>query len=225
MKSTKRPVKKSNSSQATWWLIGIMGAIVALGLIVVVGSQQVATQHAQAFGNVIGDPNAPITVEEYADFQCPLCGQFARTVLPQIQDKYVKTGKIKYVFNQMAFLGTDQYGDNSESIRAAEASECANDQGKFWEYADMLFNKQAGENQGAFADANLVKFAQQLGLDMDKFNTCMQDRTHLAEIHASTNNGTVRGVSGTPTLFVNGKKLGGYSMVQFETAIGPLLPK
>ena len=219
MKSTRRPVKKSNSSQATWWLIGIMGAIVALGLIVVVGSQQAAVNHAQTTGNTLGDPNAPITVEEYADFQCPACGAFARGTLRQVEDKYVKTGKVKVVFHHFAFLG-------NESTRAAEASECANEQGKFWEYYDTLFANQAGENQGAFNDANLANFAQQLNLDMDKFNTCMKDRTHLAKVQASTNDGTTRGVTQTPTVFINGKKyVGAISLVQFETAIGPLLPK
>ena len=235
MKSTKRPVKKSNSSEATWWLIGIMGAIVALGLIVVVGSQQAAVNHAQTTGNTLGDPNAPIMVEEYADVQCPACGVFARGTLRQIEDKYVKTGKVKILFHQIAFIGkntTDQAlldlaaAGNDESTRAAEASECANDQGKFWEYADTLFSNQAGENQGAFSDANLAKFAKQLGLDMDKFNACMSDRRYLGKIQSNTNDSQARGVAQTPTVFINGKKyVGAISLVQFETAIGPLLPK
>ncbi len=219
MKSTKRPVKKSNSSQATWWLIGIMGAIVALGLIVVVGSQQVAVNHAQTTGNTLGDPTAPITMEEYADFQCPACGAFARGTLRQIEDKYVKTGKVKVVFHHFAFIG-------NESTRAAEASECANEQGKFWEYYDTLFANQAGENQGAFNDTNLASFAQQLKLDMDNFNTCMKEDRYLSKVTADSNDAQSRGVSQTPTLFINGKKYAGaISMVQFETAIGPLLPK
>ena len=101
-----------------------------------------------ASGNVFGKAEAPITVTEYADFQCPACGQLARQTLPIIEEEYIKTGKVKWVFNHFAFLG-------DESIRAAEASECASDQGKFWEYANTLFANQAGENQGAFRDEKL----------------------------------------------------------------------
>jgi protein-disulfide isomerase len=158
MKSTSRPVKKKQTGlsaiPATYWLIGLVAGMVALALIVLIGMPAAATERAKATGNTLGDANAPVTLEVYADFQCPVCGQFDRGTLKQIEDKYVKTGKVKIVFNHFAFIG-------DESIRAAEASECANAQGKFWEYADTLFSNQAGENQGAFSDANLEKFAQQ----------------------------------------------------------------
>jgi protein-disulfide isomerase len=176
-----------------------------------------------ANGNTLGDPNAPITVAEFADFQCPVCGEFARQVLPQIEEKYIKTGKIKFVFNHFAFIGADQFGDNSESIRAAEASECANDQNKFWDYAHTLFNNQAGENQGAFNDASLEKFAQQIGLNMDQFKACMADRRHLDKIHQSNNYAQTHGVRGTPTLFINGAMISGYAMPDFEKALVPYL--
>ena len=142
-----------------------------------VGLPAAATDRAKAVGNVLGDATAPVKVEVYADFQCPACGQFDRTSLREIEDKYVKNGKVQVIFNHYAFIG-------DESTRAAEASECANDQGKFWEYADTLFNNQAGENQGAFSDANLEKFAQQVGLDMDKYKTCMQQRPYLSKIQS-----------------------------------------
>ncbi len=218
MKSTRRPVKKSSSTQGTWWLIVIVAAIVALGLIVVIGQQQGAVQHAQSTGNLLGDANAPITMEEYADFQCPICGTFAHDTFRQIEDKYVKTGKVKILFHEVAFIG-------DESTRAAEASECANEQGKFWEYADTLFNNQAGENQGAFNDDKLAGFAKQLGLDMNKFNTCMSDRRYLSKIQSNTNDLQTRSRLETPTLFINGKKYGYMTLVQFEMVIGPLLPK
>src|SRR5512136_1014456 len=221
MKSTSRPVKKKqtglSSIPATYWLIGIVAVMVALALIVLVGLPAAATNRAKATGNTLGDANAPVTVEVYADFQCPVCGQFDRGTLKQIEDKYVKTGKVKIVFDHFAFIG-------DESTRAAEASECANAQGKFWEYADTLFNNQAGENQGAFSDANLGKFAQQLGLDMEKFNACMQNHTHLAKIQASTSNGNLRGVNATPTVFINGQKaVGAIDLAKFESIAGPVL--
>ncbi len=92
MKSTSRPVKKNQKTglaaiPATYWLIGIVAVMVALALIVLVGQPQLGASRASATGNVLGDPNAPVTVELYADFQCPACGQFDRQTLPQIIDK------------------------------------------------------------------------------------------------------------------------------------------
>ncbi len=221
MKSTSRPVKKKQtglaSIPATYWLIGLIAVMVALALIVLIGMPAAATQSAKATGNMLGDANAPVTVEVYADFQCPVCGQFDRTTLKDIEDKYVKTNKVKIVFNHYAFIG-------DESTRAAEASECANAQGKFWEYADTLFNNQAGENQGAFSDANLEKFAQQVGLDMDKYRACMQQNTYLSKVQTSTQNGSARGVNSTPTLFINGAKVvGAISLAKFESIAGSAL--
>lgn len=228
MKSTTRPVKKKKTGLSaispTYWLIGIVAAMVALALIVLVGLPAAATNTAKATGNSLGDATAPVKIEVYADFQCPACGQFDRTSLREIEDKYVKNGKVQVLFNHFAFIGVPENGDKSESIRAAEASECANDQGKFWEYADTLFNNQAGENQGAFSDANLEKFAQQVGLDIDKYKTCMQERTHLSKIQTSTQNGSARGVTSTPTLFINGQLVrGGVTLAKFESIAGALL--
>ncbi|NTU62444.1 MAG: DsbA family protein [Chloroflexi bacterium] len=147
----------------------------------------------------------------------PACGQFDRTTLREIEEKYVKNGKVRVAFNHYAFIG-------EESTRAAEASECANDQGKFWEYAATLFNNQAGENVGAFADAKLEGFAQQLGLNMDQYRQCMTNRPHLAKIQASTQNGSQRGVNSTPSLFVNGQMArGAISLARFESIAGTSL--
>jgi protein-disulfide isomerase len=221
MKSTTRPVKKKKSGLAsispTYWLIGIVAVMVALMLIVLLGLPAAATNTAKAVGNSLGDATAPVAVEVYADFQCPVCGQFDRGTLKQIEDKYVKTGKVRIIFNHFAFIG-------DESTRAAEASECANAQGKFWEYADTLFNNQAGENQGAFNDANLEKFAQQVGLDLTQYKTCMDQHTYLGKIQSSSQAASQRGVNSTPTLFVNGQKVvGAISLATFESVAGTLL--
>ncbi len=220
MKSTSRPIKKKKTGlaaiSATYWLIGIVAVMVALALIVLVGSPGIGAQRAQALGHMLGDPAAPITVEEYADFQCPICGVFDRQVLPQIDDKYIKTGKIKFLFNHFAFIG-------AESTRAAEAAECANDQGKFWDYATTLFNNQAGENQGAFSDANLEKFAQQVSLNLDQFKACLADHRNLSKVQSSSSTAQLRNVTGTPTLFINGVMVQGNTLQDFERALTPYL--
>ena len=221
MKSTTRPIKKKKTGLAaispTYWLIGIVAVMVALMLIVLVGLPAAATYTAKANGYSLGDANAPVTMEVYADFQCPICGQFDRGTLKQIEDKYVKAGKVRIVFNHFAFIG-------DESTRAAEASECANAQGKFWEFSDTLFNNQAGENQGAFSDANLEKFAQQVGLDMTQYKTCMDQNTYLGKVQASSQAAQQRGVDSTPTLFINGQMArGAISLATFESIAGTLL--
>ncbi|MBI5566259.1 MAG: DsbA family protein [Chloroflexi bacterium] len=221
MKSTKRPVKQQKSGiSPTWWIVGLIAVIVGIGLIAVVGLPSIGSARSTTTtGKVQGDPNAPITLEEYADFQCPACGSFARGTIKQIEEKYVKNGTVKIVFRHFAFIG-------EESIRAAEATECANEQGKFWEMYDTLFANQGGENVGDFADAKLIGFAQGLGLDMAAFNTCFSSGKYRASVQSETANGQLRGVSSTPTSFLNDKKVvGAISMQQFETSIGPLLPK
>ena len=97
-----------------------------------------------------GDANAPVTMIEFGDFQCPFCGRYATSAGLQVEEQYIKTGKVRFGFVNFAFLG-------SESTWAAEAAECAADQNKYWEYHDKLYNSQSGENQGAFNKDNLKK--------------------------------------------------------------------
>src|SRR5512135_2886598 len=216
MKSTRRPVKKSNSA-ATWWIVGIIAVMVALALIVLIGLPGATQQHALVTGTTLGDPKAPITVEEYADFQCPVCGQFARQALPQIESKYINSGKVRLVFHHFQFIG-------EESIKAGEAAECAGEQGKFWEYYDALFANQGGENVGAYSNSNLINFATQLKLDTAAFTTCLNSDKYRAQIQRDTNEGQARGVTGTPTLFINDKKVGTViTAQQFDSVIGPYL--
>jgi protein-disulfide isomerase len=221
MKSTRKPIKKKNTA-ATWWMVGIIAAIVALALIFLIGLPGVTQQHARVSGTTLGDPNAPITVEEYGDFQCPVCGQFARA-LPSIEKKYVETGKIRFVFHHMIVISGE------ESIKAAEGAECAGEQDKFWEYYDTLFANQAGElrgtARGVFADANLIKFADQLKLDTDAFTTCLNSGKYRDKIMRDTNEATARGAKGTPTLFINDRivNVTVVSPQQFDTVIGPYI--
>jgi protein-disulfide isomerase len=152
--------------------------------------------------NRLGDPNAKVTIVEYADFQCPFCGRHHQSVTPTLLAKYVETGKANYVYKHMAFLGP-------ESVYAAVASECAADQGKFWEYHDYLFEHQAGENQGAFAKDSLVAFGQALGLEMTKFEECLQSDQTIGRVKQDTEEAQGFGVNSTPTFFINGKPLVG----------------
>lgn len=116
--------------------------------------------------------------------------------------QYVDTGKVRMVFKHFAFLGP-------ESQTAAVASECAADQGKFWEYHDLLYNNQQGENQGAFEQPKLIALAGELGLDMATFEACLTEGKTLDRVQSDIAEGQQFGVRGTPAFFVNGRPLSG----------------
>ncbi len=147
---------------------------------------------------MLGDANAPVTIIEYGDFQCPFCQRYAQNVQSAIISEYVNSGKAKFVWKDYAFLG-------QESLWAAEAARCANDQGKFWQYHDYVYSHQGQENSGAFAKPNLKKFAQALGLNISQFNNCLDSGKYTAFIQQETQQGSTYGVSGTPATFVNGR--------------------
>jgi protein-disulfide isomerase len=123
-------------------------------------------------------------------------------VKPEIIKQYVDTGKAQFVYKHSAFLGP-------ESLWAAQAAECAADQGKFWEYHDVLFRSQQGENQGAFNKDKLLAMAQGLGLDMTQFEPCLKEDRTLSRVQADTQEGQGFGVRGTPAFFINGRPLSG----------------
>ena len=151
---------------------------------------------------VLGNPEAPVTLVEFADFQCPFCGKYFKETLPRVKDAYIKTGQVKFIFRDFAFLG-------EESFRAAEAARCAGEQGKFWDYHDYLYGHQKGENEGAFSDANLKKFADVLKLDRTLFDACFDSGKYRDAVERESMLGKELGVSGTPTTFVNGKAITG----------------
>jgi protein-disulfide isomerase len=134
-------------------------------------------------------------------------------VKPALLKQYVDTGKAQFVYKHSAFLG-------QESMWAAQAAECAANQGKFWEYHDLLFERQKGENQGAFSKDNLVAFGKDVGLDMAQFDPCVREDKTLDRVQADTQEGQRFGVRGTPTFFINGRPLVGAQPVEaFQTTI------
>lgn len=155
----------------------------------------IPTPTAHADGMTLGNADAPVTIYEYSDFQCPNCRNAAAEVVPSLDQDYLATGKAKLIFKNFAFIG-------QESKSAAEAAACASDQGKFWEYHGKLFEQQNGENKGAFKVENLKLFAQEIGLNQGDFNTCLDENKHAADIADDLSEGERRGVRGTPAFFV-----------------------
>jgi protein-disulfide isomerase len=151
----------------------------------------------QTDGRQIGDPSAPVLIELYEDFQCPGCKVFTDSIEPQLLNAYVATGQARLIFRYYPFIGP-------ESLQAAYASTCADEQGRFWDYHDMLFANQQGENRGAFVDRRLLAFAEDLGLDMDAFQVCFDEQAHESEIAEDVEAARQAGVTSTPTILVNG---------------------
>lgn len=162
----------------------------------------------QADGLSLGDPNALVTIDVFEDFQCPACQRFTENTEPLVIQNLVATGKARYVFHNYPFLDGNGAGSNGESDQAANAAMCANEQGKFWEMQSILYANWNGENLGAFSSRRLQAMAESIGLDMAAFNSCFNENRYQAEIQADFDLGEQMGVSGTPTVFVNGTRVG-----------------
>jgi len=159
----------------------------------------------------MGDPNAPVKIIEYADFQCPYCLHYWTETEPQIIQNYVATGKVYYEYRSVGgFIGP-------ESADAANAAYCAADQNKFWEYHDILFANWTGENAGDFTPDKLRQYAQAINLNLDQFNTCINTGAHTNEVDQDVTDAKAAGVTGTPAFVINGKLIEGaqpYSVFQ-----------
>ncbi len=152
---------------------------------------------------VLGNKNAKITIIEFADFRCPFCERFYKDAEKQIIANYVNTGKAKLVFKHYAFLG-------QESVWASEAAECANEQGKFWEYHNWLYDNQASEsNLAYYSKANLIKYASKVGLNSAQFSSCLNSDKYSTRVAADLSQGKDAGVNGTPTVLINGQSIVG----------------
>lgn len=147
---------------------------------------------------VLGDKNAPITLIEFSDFQCPFCRSFVKQTLPQIKEEYINTGKVKFVYRDFPL------SFHPESVPSAESSECAGDQGKFWEMHDVIFDEQEKQGQGTiqFTNDDIKKWAAKIGLDTAKFNQCFDSGKYKQEVQKDIADGSAAGVSGTPAFFI-----------------------
>ena len=154
---------------------------------------------------VRGDPDAPVTLVEFSDFQCPFCARFHTQTLPAIQENYIDTGKINFVYRDFPIQSI-----HPNAIPAALASECADDQGKFWEMHDMIFENQRNWEglQIAQSTSLFKEYAIEIGMSSDEFDSCMTTGKHLEEIQNDFNDARAYGVTGTPGFFVGNEKIG-----------------
>ncbi len=164
---------------------------------------------------VLGNKDAPITIVEFSDFECPFCGKHFLTSHPQIVENYVNTGKVKIVYRDFPL----DFHKNAQ--KAAEAAECADEQGKFWEMHDKLFL-----NQDSLSMENFKQWAKDIELDAAQFNACIDSEKYVEEIQNDVKDGTKYGISGTPTFFINNQILKGAQPYEvFEKTIETALAK
>mgnify|MGYP001558079457 CR=1 FL=1 len=210
MENTESPTPQQKSSLSVPISIIIAGALIA-GAVWFSNGSKVDTTAAIGGGAgtkqvdvsmgdtpILGEDKAKVEIVVFSDYQCPFCESFFKNVEPTLREQYIKTGKAKMSWRDFAFLGP-------ESVLAAEATRCANDQGKFWQYHDLLFNRQKGENQGTFAKDKLKGFASELGLNQSDFDSCIDTGKYTQAVKDDTDYGKSVGVSGTPSTFINGE--------------------
>lgn len=167
-----------------------------------------------------GNSDAKVTIVEFADFRCPFCEQYFTNTMPQIIKDYVDSGKVKYAFRNYAFLGP-------ASITAANAAECANDQGKFWDFHNYLYKNQPAETDTSMYNTDtLTQAAVSLGMNGDAFRSCLDGKKFDSKVSGDLADGQKAGVNGTPTFFINGTSLvGAQPYSAFKTIIDQELAK
>ena len=207
------------------------GAIVAAGLIIagaVILSQKAAIQPPGADSGLpeeeqlaprdinielegwatLGSPEAPVLMVEYSDFACPFCTRFWQETLPLIKRDYIDTGKVRMVYKDFIVVGGD---------RGAEAAHCAQEQGKFWEYHDLLFSRNA-QDRSQWSDSSVHRgYGEELALDSDALVECFESRRYQEKVALSTQEATRNGGTGTPYFLINKKPISGaqqYSVFQ-----------
>jgi protein-disulfide isomerase len=207
----RRPLSWRLQRLGAWVPVAVVGGgVVALviGIIVAGGvfrgdsNVDIPGRTVSTEGRTLGPADARVTVDEYSDFQCPYCARAAESIVPKIEDPYITDGRVRLVYHPMGLIG-------DESVWSAEAAECANEQGKFWDYHDKLFENQQGENKGAFAIDNLKRFAQEMGLDTQTFNQCLDSHKYEALVKAETRDALDKGITSTPTFVIGDETIAG----------------
>ncbi len=150
---------------------------------------------------IMGNPNAPITILEWGDYQCTFCYKFHQNTLDIINDDFIKTSKVKLIFKDFPLNGPD-------SLLAAEATYCAQDQEKYWQYHNELYENWGGERTGWITQESLNKFAITIDLNLKEFNDCLDNHTYKDRVNTHYQFGKELGIDATPSFLVfNGEKI------------------
>jgi protein-disulfide isomerase len=213
-------------------LVGAVGIVLVGGLVllqaggtpagttaVTLTAPLTTTPIALASDRTLGEAAAPVTLEIWSDFQCPVCGEFARTVEPVIIARYVPAGTLRIVQHDAAFQGAKSPHPFDESVEAGAAARCAADQGRYWPFYDWTFANQSGENLGAFAAGRLKSIATAAGLDVPTWQACVGTGQQQAAVRSETSQSVAHGVNATPTMILNGQTIVGLRSVAQLSAL------
>ncbi len=206
VKKTKRQAKATRAFYIAIIVVAV-GGLAALTYISTRPNETSASQYdpsippVKSNGYVVGSANAPIEIIEYADFECPTCGQFASVIEPDIRTNFVNTGKIRWRFIDYPLPM------HHNTWNASRAAACADQQGKFWEMHDMIFQNQDRWNSEATRspDGQFKDYAKQLGLNTSQFNQCLDSKQMQAKIQAHMKLAEAAHVQGTPTFVIGGQ--------------------
>ncbi len=215
--------KQESADQYTMgWIASILGVIVIIAsfmlgfnmgkLSTMEGGAVVTTGSGNTEVALKGSEDAPVLIEEWSDFECPFCTRWYQQTLPQIEEQYIKTGKVKLVYKDFPL------SFHANAQKAAEAGKCALEQGKFWEMHDKIFDSSAVGVKPTVD--NLKAWAGELGLKQSKFDECLDSGRTAAAVRAEMAEGQQKGISGTPGFLINGQLISGAQPFEaFKTAI------
>jgi protein-disulfide isomerase len=152
-----------------------------------------------------GDPNAPITIIEFSDFQCPFCARFHVQTLPLLLEEYIDVGKVNLVYRDFPIQSI-----HPNALPAAVAAECANEQGNYWEYHDTLFEKQSSWSRldSNAAISTFSQYATDIGLEQQQFDSCLGSGKYLEEVQGDLSDGRDYDITGTPGFFIGNEEIG-----------------
>ena len=178
----------------------VIGMLIGIGLVSNLeqdsGNSSVLTKENLIEGSIImGNPNAKITIVEFGDYQCTFCYKFHDETMKRINEKYIKTENVNFIYKDFPLNG-------KQSILASEASYCAEKQGKFWEYHNTLYNNWGGENTGWITENVLLGFAKDVRLNLDDFSQCLENSEFRQKVLDNEQFGKNIGINATPSFLI-----------------------
>ena len=218
----ERRRKRQRQNNIIIWIMGV-GVVLVVSAIVyaIISSNQVTIPELEAYQqnelSGLGDPNAPVVIQEFSDFGCIHCADFALGTKKLLEKEYIDTGIVYLEFHSVGgLLGS------AATLQAAEAAYCAGEQDSFWTFHDLVFTNQVNlfGNRAADNSNKLIEYAEILDLDLNQFETCLADRTYQAVAAFDESLARQNGISGTPSFLVNGVLLRGNQPIEnFRLAI------
>ncbi|MBW3534578.1 MAG: DsbA family protein [Gemmatimonadetes bacterium] len=237
-KKTRQAASGGSEMKKFYWILGIV-AVVAIGVVgYSIGTSAIGSAVAEpvdveglddptrlvelAQGVTMGDPDAPITIIEFGDYQCPGCGAFAQQVKPQIEFAYVEPGTARFVYYDYPIINA-----HPQAFLAARAARCAGDQDRYWDYHTVLFQNQGRWSGSGNAAGAFISYAEELALDADAFEACLRSDRHADVVTANMRLGQELGVPGTPTVMVSrgqgmARRVSGNSFQAIQDAVESL---